>query len=671
MITDKRKILIEWAYRTRDGKPNPKSMAHQIILEGVLKDFGWGVEERNELLKNLQEDSPGVWVGMTKDGNKRYFKDKESLQRALKRGSVTPADKKDDDEVDRDAGKPKDTDFFDRGLDKEKEDEPRGDKEEPEEKGVVAGAPNEGDNQVKNDMFKYGYKGYEKATGSKPAPGGAGSAFNEIMSGEGVHILEENSDMTEEELARQLYERSKDTKLGEEQKSTVGIGKKDTPDDIENSDLWSKCLVSARSAKKKFERTQTRVKRLQEDGKFGEPQKTSTFYGAQSSIDAQVRMVENANKVLLPNGQEVKKEDAIAFIQAGGGGMNPSDTATFVEDDNGNLLIQFHSDKTTTNDIQDNSTLIQEGENYKDYIEQSNLSNQNKEEANNIVDDYSNQISEIEENYNDQATPIARRLTELPIEDQIQVIEDDAGTIRENIDVAIFGKGGKLKKQFEDYLPAGKNPEDLTLQEKYEMIRKLVSDGKGKGNETKVVNKVGLGLQKKDSSIEGIDVKKNLSEQREKVVSLQRERINKLDELEQGLGTKMEANEASRAFHLSMMDYPPKNYEEGNISSIMGTALDVNMGGNIVDGEVLRECLGVENTKEFKGEFELEESDELQYDKQGNVTGKRVFTYVVDKEGRRTKIGYKTYRSKSGAAGKTNNTMSYSLEMQKCFKSKN
>ena len=119
------------------------------------------------------------------------------------------------------------------------------------------------------------------------------------------------------------------------------------------------------------------------------------------------------------------------------------------------------------------------------------------------------------------------------------------------------------------------------------------------------------------------------------------------------------------------MDYPPKKYEEGNPNSMMGAALDVNMGGNIVNGEVLRGCLGVENTKEFKEEFELEESDELQYDNQGNVTGKRVFTYVVDKEGKRTEIGYKTYRSKSGAAGKTNNTMSYSLDMQKCFKSKN
>ena len=264
MITDINKILVEWAYRTSDGKPDAKNKAKLLTLESVLSDFGWSREARAELLNTLIKEDDIVKNRET--GNiytvKNVNKDKHQL---IKKNAS-----KDDIQ------KVKKT--------KEKEDEP---KKEPEEKGVVAGNPNEGDNQVKNDMFKYGYKGYEKATGSKPAPGGAGSAFNEIMSGEGVHILKENLDMTEEELARRLYERSKDTKLGEEQKSTVGIGKKDTPSDIENSDLWSKCLVSARSAKKKFERTQTRVKRLQESKKFGEAQKTSTFYGAQSSIDAQ------------------------------------------------------------------------------------------------------------------------------------------------------------------------------------------------------------------------------------------------------------------------------------------------------------------------------------------------------------------------------------------------
>ena len=42
-----------------------------------------------------------------------------------------------------------------------------------------------------------------------------------------------------------------------------------------------------------------------------------------------------------------------------------------------------------------------------------------------------------------------------------------------------------------------------------------------------------------------------------------------------------------------MMDYPPKAYVKGDPSSITGTSLDVNMGGVVVNGEVLRGCLDV------------------------------------------------------------------------------
>ena len=52
MITDLNKILNEWAFRTKSGKPNPKSMSHQIILENILKEFGWNQKARIELLNS-------------------------------------------------------------------------------------------------------------------------------------------------------------------------------------------------------------------------------------------------------------------------------------------------------------------------------------------------------------------------------------------------------------------------------------------------------------------------------------------------------------------------------------------------------------------------------------------------------------------------------------------
>ncbi len=55
MITDINEILTEWAFRTKSGIPNPKSMAHQILLDGIVKNYGWPEEARVELLNNLME----------------------------------------------------------------------------------------------------------------------------------------------------------------------------------------------------------------------------------------------------------------------------------------------------------------------------------------------------------------------------------------------------------------------------------------------------------------------------------------------------------------------------------------------------------------------------------------------------------------------------------------
>ena len=552
-----------------------------------------------------------------------------------------------------------------------------GDKKEPKSdtsSNGVKGEPGKGDFDVKSDMFKYGYGGYEKAKGGKPAPGGPGSAFNEIASGEGVHMLKDNPNLSDQDLAMKMYDQYKDTALAKEQKKTAGIKASEIAD-VENKDFYTKCLVSARSAKTKFEQTNTRVDKLQKDGKLGKVSNIETFYGATSSIEAQVDMVKSANSVMLPNGDVVSKSDAEEFVRAGGGGMNPSDTATFVQDDKGNVMMQFHSDKTTTNDIQDNSTLVQEGSNYKSSIENSNLSSSEKEKASKIVDDYTNRIKNIEENYTNQTTPIAKNLKNVDLDTQVNIIENDKGTLKKNLDKAVLGSKG-VKNQYKEYIPKGADPENLTTSEKYEMVRNYVADGKGKVADVKVVNKVALQLQKDDPSIEGIDVKKNLSEQRKQVVNLQRERINELnkqtaeiDGEKIPLGTLMEAEESIRGFHLDLMDYPPKGYEEGNSKSMVGGSLDVNMGGSLVNGEVLRKCLGVNSTTDFKKQFRLQEKEELIMSGD-EVTGKTVFVYAIDSDGKEKPIGRKVYRSKAGATGKTSNTMAYSSEMQNCFKGK-
>ena len=576
-----------------------------------------------------------------------------------------------------------------------------------------------GDTDVKNTMLDVGYGGYEKKTGSKPAPGGPGSAFNEIVSGELVLILEKYPDMTEDELAEYSHKRFGNTTLGKEQKDTSGLVKntdiekrreeakgtgthknpqfpKQHKQVMKERAAYSKSRVAAASAIKKHKATQQRIKNLQSNKLFGTETKTYPFYGADVSIDAQVDMVNNANgKVYLPNGTEVDKDDLIKFIRAGGGGgLNPSDTATFVTDENGNLLIQFHSDKTTTSDIQDNSTLANEQANYDSYIDKSSLSDEDKVACKKINKEYADKMSSIEEKYNQQSIPIATNLLKLDKSKIEKIIDADKGTMVQNMNDAIYGETGrkagnfsKINKKWDKYLPDGVKPEDLTNLQKSEMINKFVADG-GKLNASMVksINKVALQYQKENTDTLGLDVKKLLSEQRTEVVGMQRERIHTMNNFKVDVdgvsveaGTLMEAEENIRGFHLTMMDYPPKEYVKGELSSIAGTSLDVNMGGVEVTGEVLRGCLNVKNTTEFKQKFKLIEEEELTYDSEdrddegnrtGNVTGKRVFTYVVDDKDGRKELGYKSYRSKEGASGKTNNTMTYSTEIQKCFKSK-
>ena len=86
MITSINKILIEWAYRIRDGKPDPKSMSHQIILEGILREYGWSIEARSELIGNLMEKKSVLaedwWADMTPDQQAEYIKDHPKSEKA-------------------------------------------------------------------------------------------------------------------------------------------------------------------------------------------------------------------------------------------------------------------------------------------------------------------------------------------------------------------------------------------------------------------------------------------------------------------------------------------------------------------------------------------------------------------------------------------------------------
>ena len=93
------------------------------------------------------------------------------------------------------------------------------------------------------------------------------------------------------------------------------------------------------------------------------------------------------------------------------------------------------------------------------------------------------------------------------------------------------------------------------------------------------------------------------------------------------------------------------------------------MEGIPVEPDKIKDCLGVEDISDAQDNFEVLQKERLTYDRETGtrVTGKVVYIYAVSKGGQQTEIGQKTYRSKEGPTGKTQNTIEWSGSMQKCF----
>ena len=103
------KILMEWAYRVDDGKPNPKKSSHLYHLNEILVEMRWPFEVIDEFVNNINEQDSEREKLMKKVIK---YKDKEGDDReitvggALKQGEEHPAYKQakqmtqqDDDEL--------------------------------------------------------------------------------------------------------------------------------------------------------------------------------------------------------------------------------------------------------------------------------------------------------------------------------------------------------------------------------------------------------------------------------------------------------------------------------------------------------------------------------------------------------------------------------------------
>ena len=270
-------------------------------------------------------------------------------------------------------------------------------------------------------------RGPSKITGemAAPAPGNPGSMMNEVFSVEGCNVAEAFYERfgvapTVEEMESILQEQFGNSQLAEDNGG---------PND---SDYRKKLRIAAEASITKFDRLKNaEAANANTEPPFGKMIKPpSEFYGAKDSIEAQAKMIRdlpddaiifgpdgpiteitdsprtraeleeaiaaavkkghfadadpsfNIGTASTPKIDEAAVKDAVEkmiknndvkkfaelLALAGGGGANPSDTATFAQSEDGNLMILFHSDKMSTNDQQANSTLAQEARRQEVYL---------------------------------------------------------------------------------------------------------------------------------------------------------------------------------------------------------------------------------------------------------------------------------------------------------------
>lgn len=535
---------------------------------------------------------------------------------------------------------------------------------------------NYSDGEVKQDGLKYGYKTIFNKDGNvifKPAPGNAGSMLSEIMSGEGMVHLDKNPNMSEDELTQALIEQVENTELGKQNGSK---GSKDKRKEFEG-----KMRALARAAKTKHRENEKGISLLESQGKMKKPTKVRNFYGHEVSIQKQVELIESLpGPFYTKEGVEVPKEELIGFIKSSGGGENPSDTSTISIDEQGRAMVTFHSDKLSTADIQANSTPNKEYEEFENYIDGSSLPEQQKEQAKRVVREGNKRLAEKEEELKSAANQPAREMANGDLSQILQNAKDNKnadGTPSKDPTSSRVKKVHSTtytKPRIVKYLPEGVDYDSATEEQKFKAYLDYMGDDDKELEPTEDQVKFLYRL----AAQQGYDISGTLGKIREESLDIQRNMHRKLNEtsvtLPSGknmpLGDYIEGQNLIDKLHLNAMD-GDKN--ESGVSKYPGL-FNLNMGGVLVEGEQLKECLGVDDTEDFIDHFEVgtpEQLDEptLSRGKEKYTTGRNIFVYAVTKNNKRIPVAFKTQRSKQGQSGKLSTTYQWHKEMQNCFKS--
>jgi len=699
-------ILVEWAYRVHDGMPNIKNTTHIQQLRESMEELNLPNNVIYQVIQNLINevtDKETKFKARSKETNKIiYYKNQDNLDAGIKSGHAIPYEKSDGEEPKEPETKP--------GM--KIDPNPMGKKDDKDEKPteptidtkkvnnisleLYGESGTEGLLQASETTLQALQNGYKKGA-DYVAPGNAGSCFNENMSNEGVHILVQNPDLSEDELAQIIFDRTKDEKLGTEIKTTSiqsphNKDKGTIPDELKGKenkqkrDLYKSCIIAARSAISKTKRIRKGESEARNQVGFGKETKIDSFGGTKNDIDKIKEKINSAKKVYVYDKEtgkvyEIPKDVMVDWVDDSGGGENPGDTAVISMDENGNLLYDGWSDKINYNALQGNSTLnddyTKQEKNINKLVEDGRLDKQIAQTALAIVKEAKQKSAEIEKNY--KKAPLK----------EAKFFSNYVGDEKERLHQHLKNEAEKYDRDgtanhITDRKPPATEPGLMqrygvdTYEELLDAMIDEAENGKPSGKVLKVIGRIAnrerKHLKEKTGQIPPqLDTKIILSDAREQALDVQKDTMTRLNQLkgktssgkEKRLGDIIGFQETIDFLHLDKIEEPSG---DDDYNTILKRNTHLVMEGTDVPPQTIKKCLGVNNLQDAEDNFEVVQDEELIKDQETKqfTTGKVIYIYAI-KKGKRTFIGKKTYRSKDGPTAKTSNTIEWSPDMQECF----
>ena len=405
MIKDLNKILVEWSYRTSDGKPDVKNRAKLLILENVLNDFGWSREARAELLGTLMEEIDDKLLkhklknpttGRQNQVSTLLSK-KKSDPAAYKIGKSFLGDKGvADDEIESQATKASDSisnlkkkiqskNYPKTAMDREwtgkNTDEIADSVSTTTEPDVI---PTKGSEDVSNRSKK----SREEAFGGKAGKGGGETTIQEEMTNIGREITIANPNITKEEIASEIIKHVKkeypDSKVANNSQALQRLANKsiagfDSAKEIESNPSFN----------------------YNEEQPTGYPVNTTDSTIVRDTLVTQLREAEE-----LGDEDKIKhaKNELFEFQKNAGdksitGKEGDADTIVIYKDKNGNDRVCYISNKQSLNDQQSSGTVNSSRRSLLKAASKLELTTNEREDVVNTTEEQFNKADKFDERF--------------------------------------------------------------------------------------------------------------------------------------------------------------------------------------------------------------------------------------------------------------------------------